>query len=90
MAGWDMIIFEGKSPKPVYLSIQDDVAELRRRRATCGARRHGIRKRSFKSSHHDPQVRVCSIGRAGENGVLYACIVNDLHRARRQVRRGCP
>src|SRR5919201_4206260 len=28
MAGWDMIIFEGKSPKPVYLSIVDDKAEL--------------------------------------------------------------
>ena len=26
-------------------------------------------------------IRVCSIGRSGENGVLYACIVNDLHRA---------
>ncbi|HCE07946.1 MAG TPA: aldehyde ferredoxin oxidoreductase, partial [Oxalobacteraceae bacterium] len=28
MAGWDMIIFEGKSPKPVYLHIADDHAEL--------------------------------------------------------------
>ena len=28
-AGWDMVIFEGRSPKPVYLSIQDGVAELR-------------------------------------------------------------
>jgi hypothetical protein len=26
-------------------------------------------------------MRVSSIGRAGENGVLFACIVNDLHRA---------
>ena len=28
-AGWDMIIFEGKSPKPVYLYIENDQAELR-------------------------------------------------------------
>ena len=28
MAGWDMVIFEGKSPKPVYLNIQNDKAEL--------------------------------------------------------------
>ena len=28
-AGWDMIIFEGKSDKPVYLLVQDDRAELR-------------------------------------------------------------
>ena len=29
MAGWDMVIFEGKSPKPVYLYINDDLVELR-------------------------------------------------------------
>jgi aldehyde:ferredoxin oxidoreductase len=29
MAGWDMVIVEGKSAKPVYLSIVDDKAELR-------------------------------------------------------------
>ena len=28
-AGWDMIIFEGKSPEPVYLWINNDEAELR-------------------------------------------------------------
>jgi aldehyde:ferredoxin oxidoreductase len=80
MAGWDMIIFEGKSPKPVYLSIQDDVAELRDAAHLWGKTTWDTEE-IIKSSHHDPQVRVCSIGRAGENGVLYACIVNDLHRA---------
>ena len=29
MAGWDMVIMEGKSAKPVYLYVNDDVAELR-------------------------------------------------------------
>ena len=29
MAGYDMVIFEGKSAKPVYLFIQDDLVELR-------------------------------------------------------------
>src|SRR5512144_1932232 len=28
MAGWDMVIFEGKSAKPVYLVIEDDSAQL--------------------------------------------------------------
>ena len=28
-AGWDMIIFEGRAEKPVYLFIEDDHAELR-------------------------------------------------------------
>ncbi len=80
MAGWDMIIFEGKSPKPVYLWIQDDVAELRDASHLWGKTTWDTEE-IIKSAHHDPQVRVCSIGRAGENGVLYACIVNDLHRA---------
>ena len=35
----------------------------------------------IKKSHQDPQIRVAAIGRAGEIGVLYAGIVNDLHRA---------
>ena len=80
MAGWDMIIFQGKSPTPVYLWIQNDVAELRDASHLWGKTTWDTEE-IIKSTHHDPQVRVSSIGRAGENGVLYACIVNDLHRA---------
>jgi aldehyde:ferredoxin oxidoreductase len=80
MAGWDMIIFEGKSAKPVYLWIQDDVAELRDAAHLWGKTTWETEE-IIKSGHHDPQIRVSSIGRAGENGVLYACVVNDLHRA---------
>ena len=79
-AGWDMVIFEGKSAKPVYLSIEDDRAELRDASHLWG-KTVWQTEEIIKKSHQDPQVRVCSIGRAGENGVLYACIVNDLHRA---------
>ena len=79
-AGWDMIIFEGKSPKPVYLSIEDDKVELRDAAHLWGKTVFQTEE-IIKSSHQDPQTRVCSIGRAGENGVMFACIVNDLHRA---------
>ncbi|MDA8257361.1 MAG: aldehyde ferredoxin oxidoreductase family protein [Betaproteobacteria bacterium] len=79
-AGWDMIIFEGKSPKPVYLSIEDDKAELRDAAHLWGKTVFQTEE-LIKSSHQDPQIRVSSIGRAGENGVLFACVVNDLHRA---------
>ena len=79
-AGWDMVIFEGKSPKPVYLSIEDDRAELRDAAHLWG-KTVWQTEEIIKKMHQDPQVRVASIGRAGENGVLYACIVNDLHRA---------
>lgn len=80
MAGWDMIIFEGASATPVYLYINDDDAELRDASHLWG---QSVWKTEevLKSSLQDPLVRVSSIGKAGENGVLYAAVVNDLHRA---------
>ena len=80
MAGWDMVIFEGKSPKPVYLFISDDTAELRDAGHLWG---QSVWKTEeiLKSSLQDPLLRVSSIGKSGENGVLYAAVVNDLLRA---------
>ena len=80
MAGWDMIIFEGKSAKPVYLVIQDDKAELNDAAFIWG-KSIWETEPAIKNKHQDPQMRVSSIGRAGETGCLYAAVVNDLHRA---------
>ncbi|MFP8835332.1 aldehyde ferredoxin oxidoreductase family protein [Hydrogenophaga sp. XSHU_21] len=80
MAGWDMVIFEGKSPKPVYLYIADDVAELRDAGHLWGQTVWKTEE-ALKTQLQDPLVRVSSIGQAGENQVLYAAVVNDLHRA---------
>jgi aldehyde:ferredoxin oxidoreductase len=60
-AGWDMIIFEGKSPKPVYLSIENDKAELRDAAHLWG-KTCWETEETIKASHQDPQTRVCSIG----------------------------
>lgn len=79
-AGWDMIIFEGKSPKPVYLFVENDRAELRDASGLWG-KSCWETEETIKHQHQDPQIRVSSIGRAGENQVLFACVVNDLHRA---------
>ena len=80
MAGWDMVIFEGKSPKPVYLYINDDVAELRDAAHLWG-KSVWETEETLKKSLQDPLTRVSSIGKAGENGILFAAVVNDLHRA---------
>ena len=80
MAGWDMIIFEGASAKPVYLSILDDVAELRDASHLWG-KTVWETEAALKKAHQDPQLRVSSIGGAGEKQVLFAAVVNDLHRA---------
>ncbi len=80
MAGWDMVIVEGKAKKPVYLLIQDEKAELRPADHLWG-KSVWETDALLKAEHHEPQMRISAIGRAGESGVMYACIVNDLHRA---------
>jgi len=80
-AGWDMIIFEGKSPKPVYLFVENDKAQLLPAEDFIWGKTTWETEEAIKKRHQDPQIKVSSIGRAGEAGVLYACIVNDLHRA---------
>jgi aldehyde:ferredoxin oxidoreductase len=79
-AGWDMVIFEGASPKPVYLLITDQRAELVDAGPLWG-KTVWETEEQIRQLNLDPQMRVAAIGRAGENRVLYAAIVNDLHRA---------
>lgn len=79
-AGWDMIIFEGRSPKPVYLFVENEKAELRDASHLWG-KSCWETEETIKKQHQDPQIRISSIGAAGENKVLFACVVNDLHRA---------
>jgi len=79
-AGWDMIIFEGKSPKPVYLMLENDDARLVDAAHYWGKSVWDTEE-GIKHERGDPLIRVASIGVAGEKGVKYACIVNDMHRA---------
>ena len=79
-AGYDLLILEGKSNTPVYLLIIDDKVELRSAEQYWGTTVWHTEE-SLKEAHGDPQMKVASIGVAGEAGVKYACIVNDLHRA---------
>jgi len=79
-AGWDMIIFEGKSKKPVYLSIIDDKVELHSAKDLWGKSVWDT-DAAIKAVHQEPMMHVAAIGIAGEKGNMYACIVNDLHRA---------
>jgi aldehyde:ferredoxin oxidoreductase len=79
-AGWDMIIFEGKSEKPVYLLVQDDSAELRDASHLWGKTAWETDD-IIHATHQDPQMRIACIGRTAENGCLYAAVINDRHRA---------
>jgi len=79
-AGWDMIIFEGKSPKPVYLYIENDLVELRPADDLWGKSAWEADEMLHKM-HQNPELKIAVIGRTAENGCLFAGVINDLHRA---------
>lgn len=79
-AGWDMVIIEGKSEKPVYLYIENDTAKLLPADDIWGQSVWATDAWLHKK-HQDPLLRIAAIGRAAEKGCFYAAVVNDLHRA---------
>ena len=79
-AGYDLLILEGRAPEPVYLHILDDKVEILPADEIWGTTVWHTEE-FLKSKHQNPQLKVASIGEAGEKGVRYACVVNDLHRA---------
>jgi len=79
-AGYDLVIIEGRAQAPVYLWIRDDQVELRSAEALWGLSVWETEPK-LRRELGEPQAKIASIGRAGEIGVKYACIVNDLDRA---------
>ena len=79
-AGYDMIIFEGKSPRPVYLYVENDKVEIVSADEIWGQSVWTADEWLHKK-YQDPLLRIAAVGRAAEKGCLYAAVVNDLHRA---------
>ncbi len=83
-AGYDLIIFEGRAKKPVYLSIVDDAVDLRPARHLWGKTTHqteDIIRDEIGDAWTARETRIVSIGPAGEKLVRFAAIINDKHRA---------
>jgi len=80
LAGYDLLIIEGRSATPVYLLLVDNEVQIKPAGEYWGTTVWHT-EQTLKEVHRDPQLKVASIGVAGEQGVYYACIVNDLHRA---------
>jgi len=78
-AGYDMIIFEGKSKKPVYLWIDDDKVELRDAQHLWGKKTNETEIATIDETA--PEAKVACIGPAGENMVRFSCVINDMGRA---------
>lgn len=77
-AGYDMIVFEGKSKKPVYLWIDDDNVELRDAQHLWG--KITSETEILVINETAPEAKVACIGPAGENLVRFAAVMNDMGR----------
>lgn len=76
-AGFDHIIVEGRADRPVYLWVHDGEAEIRDADHLWGRETAEVQE-TIREELDDDAVRVTQCGRAGENLVRFACVVNDL------------
>ncbi len=75
-ASYDLIIIEGKSSKPVYISIKDQNVEIKDATDLWG-RFVFETDVLIKGLEHEPKMRIITIGPAGENLVKFACTTSD-------------
>ncbi|MBD3212769.1 MAG: hypothetical protein GF311_09175 [Candidatus Lokiarchaeota archaeon] len=75
-AGYNHVIFEGKSQKPVYIFIKNDNIELKDASQLWGKGIHETES-IIKKELNDDKLKIASIGPAGENLVRYASIINE-------------
>lgn len=76
-AGVDAIIFQGISPKPVYLYVRDGDAELRDAAHLWG-KTTGEVEDLLREELGDDRIRVAQCGPAGEKLVKMSAVANDL------------
>jgi aldehyde:ferredoxin oxidoreductase len=78
-SGYDGIVVQGLSPRPVYLEIIDGHAQLRSAEEIWG-KSVADTEDWIQDSCNKP-LTIAAIGPAGENLVRYAAIMNNKHRA---------
>ncbi len=84
LTGHDLIILEGRSPRPVALVIRDGAVQFRDAAHLWGRSIYET-ETTLRTELGDPRCRVASIGPAGERQVKFACVSNDYSR---QIGRG--
>ena len=77
--GFDLVIIEGVSKDPVVLYIHNDTVAFLDASSIWGKEVYETES-SVRNMIGDPEVRVMSIGPAGENLVKFACLSNDYSR----------
>ncbi|MDA8234650.1 MAG: aldehyde ferredoxin oxidoreductase family protein [Clostridia bacterium] len=82
-AGYDAMIIEGKSDKPVYLWINNGNVSFRPAEKVWGTNTIDCQQ-LIKDELNDQNIRIACIGPAGENQSKLACIINERRAAGRK------
>ncbi len=77
-AGYDALVVQGRADRPVYLWIEDDKVELRDAAKLWGKNVVDTEE-MIKAELGEDSARFAVIGKAGENQVVNACVMQDLH-----------
>ncbi len=77
-AGYDMIVFQGRAPSPVYVFIDDEQVEITKADHLWG-KDTSQTTIAIREQAGDETVKVACIGLGGENTVMYACIANEFY-----------
>lgn len=77
-AGYDLVIFEGKADKPVYLYVDDDTVEIRDAAHLWGKT---LTETTAILDEEAKGAKVLAIGPGGESLSLISAIMNDVDRA---------
>ena len=83
LAGYDMLIIEGKAEKPIYIWIKDGEVRFRDAGKLWGTQTSDCQQ-IIRDDLHDQNVRVACIGPAGERLSKIACIINERRAAGRK------
>jgi aldehyde:ferredoxin oxidoreductase len=76
-AGWDGVIIEGASDKPVYMVIEDDMVEIKDASDLWGKNTYEVTDLVMERHGDKKKGTLLSIGVAGENLVRFAGIANE-------------
>jgi len=77
-AGYDALIVQGRSDKPVYIKIVDDSVEIKDAADLVGKDSYDTVD-AIHAENEDTKLSVACIGPAGERQVAIACVAVDKH-----------
>jgi len=81
MAGYGAVVIRGTSPTPVYLVIEGDQVHFRDGSALWGIRSSYTVGSVLRERESGSGMRtIMRIGRAGERGVTFACVITETYR----------